>query len=173
MREDIIKLIEENERKGDFSYARVTDDMIQEAEKILGVKLPDQYVEFLKKYGQGSLSGLRETLGVAADGRMTFVETTLRFRKLENLPDNMIVIEYDDYTDGGDDEYYVNDYLMCMDCDTGKVYTWAFWREPRIVVEAHSYDLFENFENFEDFLIEQLEYNANPSEWGAWGGNYF
>lgn len=172
MREEIVKMIEQHEHKGAFSYARVTDDMIQEAEKILGVKLPDQYVEFLKKYGQGGLSCLSETLGVDSNGRMMFVETTLKLREAVNLPENMVVIEYDyayaiddidkliDYLneveDDDLDEY--GDYFMCMDCNTGKVYTWGFWCEPSINEDNE----YENFENLEEFLIYQIEGYLNP-----------
>ena len=43
-----LNTIKKYEVKGDFNYASVTDDMISDAEEILGVKLPNQYVDYIK-----------------------------------------------------------------------------------------------------------------------------
>lgn len=69
MNESILKTIKKYEVKGDFNYASVTDDMISEAEDKLGVKLPDQYVDYIKMFGHGGIAGL-EIIGVGLTGRM-------------------------------------------------------------------------------------------------------
>ena len=53
MNNQILDLIKKYEQPGDFNYANVSDEMINNAEATLGVKLPDQYVEFLKRFGHG------------------------------------------------------------------------------------------------------------------------
>ena len=112
MNEIILNTIKKYEEKGDFNYASVTDKMIEDAEKQLGVKLPEQYIEYIKKFGHGGIAGL-EIIGVGLTGRMLFVESTLEYRA-EELPDNLVVIEN------------VDEWLMCLDCNTGKVVSWDF-----------------------------------------------
>ena len=58
MNDIVIEAIRKYKIKGDFNYASVTDDMISEAEDKLGVKLPDQYIEYIKMFGHGGIAGL-------------------------------------------------------------------------------------------------------------------
>ena len=62
MNDIILNTIKKYEVKGDFNYASVTDDMISDAEEILGVKLPNQYVDYIKMFGHGGIAGV-EILG--------------------------------------------------------------------------------------------------------------
>ena len=112
MNDIILNTIKKYEVKGDFNYASVTDDMISDAEEILGVKLPNQYVDYIKMFGHGGIAGV-EILGVGLTGKMIFVESTLEYRA-DELPGNLVVIEN------------VDEWLMCLDCDTGKVVSWDF-----------------------------------------------
>ena len=57
MNDIILNTIKKYEVKGDFNYASVTDDMISDAEEILGVKLPNQYVDYSKMFGHGGIAG--------------------------------------------------------------------------------------------------------------------
>ena len=75
--------------------------MLASAQRLLGVTIPQQYVEFLDEYGHGGVGGV-EILGVGPTGTMLFLEATLRYRKY-GLPNNLLVIE---------------------DCDTGEVVSW-------------------------------------------------
>ena len=104
MNDIILNTIKKYEVKGDFNYASVTDDMISDAEEILGVKLPNQYVDYIKMFGHGGIAGV-EILGVGLTGKMIFVESTLEYRA-DELPGNLVVIEN------------VDEWLMCLDCDT-------------------------------------------------------
>lgn len=131
MNEIILNTIKKYEEKGDFNYASVTDKMIEDAEKQLGVKLPEQYIEYIKKFGHGGIAGL-EIIGVGLTGRMLFVDSTLEYRA-EELPDNLVVIEN------------VDEWLMCLDCNTGKVVSWDF-----------SGYIKDEYDSFDDYLIDQM-----------------
>ena len=131
MNEIILNTIKKYEEKGDFNYASVTDKMIEDAEKQLGVKLPEQYIEYIKKFGHGGIAGL-EIIGVGLTGRMLFVESTLEYRT-EELSDNLVVIEN------------VDEWLMCLDCNTGKVVSWDF-----------SGYIKDEYDSFDDYLIDQM-----------------
>lgn len=131
MNQIIIDTIKQYEQNGDFNYATVTDIMIAEAEKKLNVKLPEQYIAFLKQYGHGGIAGI-ETIGVGLTGRMIFVEITLDYRK-DDLPDNLVVIEN------------VDEYLTCIDCNTEKIVSWDF-----------SGYIKEDYNSFDEYLICQM-----------------
>ena len=131
MNDSILKTIKKYEVKGDFNYASVTDDMISEAEDKLGVKLPDQYVDYIKMFGHGGIAGL-EILGVGLTGRMIFVDSTLEYRA-DELPENLVVIEN------------VDEWLMCLDCNTEKVVSWDFTGYIK-----------EEYDSFDEYLIDQM-----------------
>ncbi|MCR5225879.1 MAG: SMI1/KNR4 family protein [Eubacterium sp.] len=131
MNDSILKTIKKYEIKGDFNYASVTDDMILEAEDKLGVKLPDQYVDYIKMFGHGGIAGL-EILGVGLTGRMIFVDSTLEYRA-DELPENLVVIEN------------VDEWLMCLDCNTGKVISWDFTGYIK-----------DEYDSFDEYLIDQM-----------------
>ena len=131
MNDIILNTIKKYEVKGDFNYASVTDDMISDAEEILGVKLPNQYVDYIKMFGHGGIVGV-EILGVGLTGKMIFVESTLEYRA-DELPGNLVVIEN------------VDEWLMCLDCDTGKVVSWDFTGYIK-----------EEYDSFDDYLMDQM-----------------
>ena len=131
MNDIILNTIKKYEVKGDFNYASVTDDMISDAEEILGVKLPNQYVDYIKMFGHGGIAGV-EILGVGLTGKKIFVESTLEYRA-DDLPGNLVVIEN------------VDEWLMCLDCDTGKVVSWDFTGYMK-----------EEYDSFDDYLMDQM-----------------
>ena len=131
MNQTIIDLISKYEVKGDFNYATVTDDMIAEAEKSLGLKIPDQFVEYVKLYGYGGIGGIG-VLGVGLDGSIVFRDVTLEYRE-EGLPLNYIVIEN------------VDEWLECIDCDTGKIVSWDMGGGVQ-----------EDFDCFDDYILSQM-----------------
>lgn len=125
---DTIKLYEQ---PNDFTHATVTDDMIRSAESILNIKLPDQYVSFLKMFGHGGIGGL-EVMGFGLTGRMGFVDATMDYRE-EGMPGNLVAIEN------------VDEWLTCIDCNTGKIVSWDF-----------SGYIKEDYDCFDDYLIDQM-----------------
>lgn len=131
MNKQIEEIIKSYEKAGDFNYASVTDDVILSAEKILKLKLPDQYVDYIKKYGHGGICGL-EIIGVGLTGKMIFVDTTLEYRK-EGLPNNLVVVEN------------VDEWLTCIDCNNGKIVTWDFTGYIK-----------DDYDCFDDYLLDQI-----------------
>ena len=131
MNTQILETIQKYEEPGDFTHAVVTDEMIATAENALGVKLPQQYLDFLKMYGHGGIGGI-ETLGIGLTGRMIFVDTTMDYRD-EELPSNLVVIEN------------VDEWLTCIDCNTGKIVSWDFTGYIK-----------EDYSCFDDYLIDQM-----------------
>lgn len=131
MNERILETINKYEEPGDFTYATVTDEMIATAEKILNVTLPKQYIVFLKRFGHGGIGGI-EVMGFGLTGRMIFVDTTMDYRK-DDLPENLVVIEN------------VDEWLSCIDCNTGKIVSWDF-----------SGYIKEDYDCFDDYLIDQM-----------------
>lgn len=84
--------------------------MLASAQRLPGVTITQQYVEFLDEYGHGDVGGV-EILGVGLTSTTLFLEATLRHRKY-GLPNNLLVIEnYDEWQE-------------CIDCDTGEVVSW-------------------------------------------------
>ncbi len=106
--------------------------MISDAEHILNVKLPEQYISFLKLFGHGGIGGI-ETLGIGKTGRFIFADMTMDYRE-EDLPANLVVIEN------------VDEWLNCIDCNTEKIVSWDF-----------SGYIKEDYECFDDYLIDQME----------------
>lgn len=128
----IIETINKYEQPGDFTHFAVTDKMIKSAEDALSVKLPEQYIIFLKMYGHGGIGGI-EVMGFGLTGRMIFVDTTLDYRN-EELPGNLVVIEN------------VDEWLTCIDCNTGKIVSWDF-----------SGYIKEDYPCFDDYLLDQMK----------------
>ena len=131
MNTQLLDIIKKYEQPGDFNHATVTDEMIENAEELLGVKLPKQYVDFLKMFGHGGIGGI-EIIGIGLTGRLIFVEMTLDYRD-EGLPNNLVVIEN------------VDEWIDCIDCNTGKVVSWDFTGYIK-----------EDYSCFDDYLMDQM-----------------
>jgi hypothetical protein len=131
MNTQILDIIKKYEQPGDFNYASVTDEMLENAEKVLGLKLPNQYVDFLKMFGHGGIGGI-EIIGIGLTGKLIFVERTLDYRD-EGLPNNLVVIEN------------VDEWIDCIDCNTGKVVSW----------DSTGY-IKEDSSCFDDYLMDQM-----------------
>lgn len=131
MNQTILNLINKYEQPGDFNHATVTEDIIHTAENELGVKLPEQYKEFIINYGHGGIGGM-EILGMGLTGRLIFVDTTVDYRK-DELPENLVVIEI------------VDEYLTCLDCNTEKVVSWDYTGYIK-----------EDYDSFDDYLLDQM-----------------
>ncbi|MBQ7501500.1 SMI1/KNR4 family protein [bacterium] len=130
MTEKIRNLIKKYEVKGDFTHAEVSDAVIAAAEQTLNVKLPQQYIAFLKEFGHGGIGGI-DTLGVGLTGRMIFLETTLEYRRY-GLPQSFVVIENCD------------EWLYCIDCSSYKVVSWE---------DGYAED---EYGSFDDYLAERI-----------------
>ena len=92
MKNEIIEIIENNEEVfGDAFLMRFpTDEELADAEKVLGLEIPEEYVWFLKTYGHGGF--FFEFLGYGLNGNAIFVTKTLHEREF-GLPKELLVIE--------------------------------------------------------------------------------
>lgn len=107
------ELIRRYEECYDFTHTKVTDQMIKDAETELHVHLPESYVRFLKKYGQGGFL-VFAVLGYREDGAPVFVDATEDYRLQFGLPVDLIVIE--EAAHG----------LYCIQQKNGKIIYWPY-----------------------------------------------
>lgn len=132
MNDKIKALICQYEEAGDFTYAKVNEIEMANAEKELKGKIPEQYKDFLELFGHGGICGVC-TDGVGLDGSYVFLDNTLKYRG-EGLPDNYIVIEN------------ANEWVYCIDMETGKVISW----------DMSGY-IKEEYDSFDEYLLDQME----------------
>jgi len=132
MGNELYALIRKHESKGDFTHAVVTEKMLNEAEKNLGVILPKEYRDFLKEFGHGGIGGI-EVLGVGKNSALIFEKETLKYRTY-GLFHQLVVIENCD------------EWLYCIDALNGKVVMWS----------KGDVEYSEAFENFEVYLYDRV-----------------
>lgn len=132
MNAQIRALIAQHEQDALFTRVAPTEEMLTSAQRLLGVTIPQQFVEYLNEYSYGGVGGV-EILGVGLTGTMLFVDTTLRYRKY-GLPHNLLAVENCD------------EWLYCLDCDTGEVVSWS-------QVDG----VLPGYPSFDDFLLQDLE----------------
>lgn len=132
MKEEIQKLIEEYSEDAIFTGKISSDDIIKSAITELGVNIPDDYVWFLKNYGQGGIGGV-EILGISKINKVMFKDKTLEYRNY-GLSNNLIVVENCD------------EWLYCIDVNTKKVVAW----------DRINGVLGERYSTFLEFLINRF-----------------
>lgn len=110
MNDQIRALIAQHERDALFTRVAPTEEMLASAQRLLGVAIPQQFVDYLREYSHGGVGGV-EILGIGLDQSVAFLEATLWHRKY-GLPSNLLVIENCD------------EWQECIDCDTGEVVSW-------------------------------------------------
>ena len=132
MNDQIRALIAQHEEDAHFTRVAPTEEMLESAQRLLGVTIPQQFIDYLMEYSHGGVSGV-EVLGVGLTGTILFLEVTLRNRKY-GLPSNLIVIENCD------------EWQECIDCDTGEVVSW----DP---IEGAIVD----YPDFDSFLLDRTQ----------------
>ncbi|MDO4634047.1 MAG: SMI1/KNR4 family protein [Eubacteriales bacterium] len=131
MTKKILETIKKYEKKGDFNYAESTDAVLTEAQKRLGIMLPEQFIDYVKMFGSGGIGGI-SILGIGLDGSIMFEEETRDYRQY-GLPENLVVIEN------------IDEWLNCIDCTTGKIVSWD-----------QSGFVKEESDCFDDYLMQQM-----------------
>jgi hypothetical protein len=87
-----------------FFKGQIKESVIDEAEKILSVKMPPSYRLFLRELGAGSFNG-KEFYGITKESNMhegsvpNGIWYTLEERSTGNLPDQMIVVGANDFNE--------------------------------------------------------------------------
>lgn len=70
-----------------------TTSQIKEAQNVLGLTFPDEYIDYVKEYGAISFYGT-EWMGINVDGYLNVVDATKQERELnESFPMDCFVIE--------------------------------------------------------------------------------
>ncbi|WNS43285.1 SMI1/KNR4 family protein [Paenibacillus sp. MMS20-IR301] len=134
MNQEIIKMIEEHGEEKDF-FGGTSEQIIANSEKILNLKFPQKYREFLKQYGSGGICGV-EILGVEGDFGASVVKATERWREM-GLDMGLIVIE-----DSGE-------FVRCMysaDFNDERVFSWN-----------RGGGLSERYDTFDDYTIDMFQ----------------
>ena len=132
MNTQIRALIAQHEQAGDFTHVAPSEEMLASAQRLLGITIPQQFVEFLQEYSYGGIGGVT-ILGIGLDGSMAFLEVTLDYRKY-GLPYNLLAVENCD------------EWLWCLDCDTEEVVSWS-------QVDG----VLPGYPSFDFFLLQDLE----------------
>ena len=135
MKEAISKLIEANSEIFENAFLKrfPTDEELSKAESILGLKLPEEYVWFLKTYGHGGF--FFEFLGYGLNGAALFANKTLKEREA-GLPQELLVIEDCD------------EFVECIDTISGEIVSWSRFDKAGIVKIA---------DNFYEHFVDKLE----------------
>lgn len=85
----------------------VSRELVCKLEKDLGVTLPASYIEFLRNFGEGGLSGTY-TFGIEDEDFASAWVDTMKYRKELHLPEQYVVIARIKKEDG-------EHYLVCLD----------------------------------------------------------
>jgi len=88
MNDRLTNLIAQYEQEGDFTHKAPTKDMLVAAERLLGVTIPQQFVEFLHEYSYGGIGGVT-ILGTGLDGSMAFLEVRWEARVYSRVQTGM------------------------------------------------------------------------------------
>jgi len=125
-REEIVEIINAHQYMFDKAFVthKATDEDIKEAEKILGIKIPADYVWYLKTFGHGGC--MFEFMGVGLNGRIIFAEETLKERE-NGLPNNLLIFQ-------NCDEFY-----DCINVDDGSIVTWSEYDNAGIIEVADDF----------------------------------
>ena len=132
MNSQIRELIEKYEDDKDYTKMPLTEEIEERVKKELGVTLPKQYQDYLNEYSHGGIAGV-DILGIGLEGSVIFLDVTKDYRE-EGLPDNFVAIENCD------------EWLYCLNCDTGEVYYWDWFGNER-----------KEFDSFDEFLLSEYK----------------
>lgn len=132
MVKELYTIIKQHESMGDFTHAHITDEMLDEAEKRMNVKFPEEYRQFLREFGHGGIGGI-EVLGVGKNGSLLFEKVTLEYRAY-GLPQELFVIEN------------CGEWQYCINSDNGKVVMWS----------RGDFEYSEAYDDFEAYLYDRV-----------------
>lgn len=142
MKNKITEIIESNEEvfEDAFLMKFPTDDELADAEKVLGFKIPEEYIWFLKTYGHGGF--FFGFLGYGLNGNAVFVNKTLHEREF-GLPKEMLVIEDCD------------EYVHCIDTISKEIVSWSKNDKDGVIKVAD--DFYRHFLDNIDNAIENFD----------------
>lgn len=138
MNKKILKMVEEYEEDNDF-FGPVDESEIKRVEEVLKITLPNQYREFIMRYGSGGICGV-VVEGIEGALGSSMMQTTERYRNLGLEKDNIVIFDASEYV-----------MCMCIANNNSKVYTW--YRGEKVLHEC--YGTFDEF--LEDYFQEGID----------------
>lgn len=140
MNQKIANMIAEYQEDKDF-YGRIKDVGINKIEEELGLKIPEQYRDFILEIGSGGICGV-DIEGIEGELGSSMLQASKKYHE-HGLAQKYIVV------------YNLGEFVMCMDTDyTGeesKVYSWERTRD----VPEVRYETFDDF--LEDYFQEAID----------------
>ncbi|MBC1801200.1 SMI1/KNR4 family protein [Listeria booriae] len=136
MNQKITNMIEAYQEDKDF-FGAIKNEDINKVEKELAIKIPEQYSDFILKYGSGGICGV-DIEGIEGELGSSMLQATKRYREL-GLGNEYIVV------------YDLGEYVLCMNTsdteEDSKVYSW----------ERTSKKLESRYDSFDDFLEDYFQ----------------
>lgn len=140
MNKEIKELITNIEEES-IIFGGISENKINEIEKILNIKLSLSYREFLNNYGGGIFAGV-EVYGANPNidiEESSCIKNTCYFRENEDMPLNLLVIEV------------VGEYVYCLksvkEDDESEVYVWDSLSKKEKTSE---------YSNFNEYLYKRI-----------------
>lgn len=119
----------------------VTDEGIEEAQKQLGIRFPNDYISFIKEYGEAGIPGAY-ILGINGN-YYTVVKNTERFRGQCHIPKEYIVVKK------GSDESKA--WLICL--DTSRMRNGLC---PAVWFDRNTSEITEYAESFDELMDKEM-----------------
>lgn len=147
--EKAFKIIENDPFDDAYFVGPKSENLILEVEKVLNLKLPTDFIKFIKNYGAGSILG-NEFYGVIDDNFYdssipNFVWLTLQSRKEYDFPENFAVV-----AESVEGNYIILD-CSSYDEETNLVLEWI----PSLPIEIQEMNVVAK--SYAQFLFETLQ----------------
>lgn len=119
----------------------VTEEGLEEAQQLLGLRFPDDYISFIKEYGEGGIPG---TYIFGIDGDFyTVVKYTKEFREKYQFPKDYIVV-----TKGSDAK---KSWVICL--DTSRMKDGIC---PAVWFDRKTFEITEYAESFDEVVDKEM-----------------
>ena len=134
-------IIDELKKKSNFYCEKgASIDMIEKAERALGLKFDDDYKTYLQQFGSVSCGG-HELTGISMDIELDVVKVTLKnLENNKNVKDSLYVIE-ETHIDG----------IVIWQSENGMVFKTEYKESPQILFKSLM-EYVSSFENNEDTI---------------------
>lgn len=143
--EELLNLTEK--RCGSFWKSGVDEYIINNVEKKLNVLFPFSYKQFLKRFGEGGISG-SYIFGISNENFSSTLKKTLLYREEYNIPNEWVVIGYAKRS--------WEEYLVCLDTERN------INEECPVIkydlIDQESEDFKKDFDEYFNYILE-VHYN--------------
>lgn len=140
--EKLLKLTEE--KCGSLWEDGASENLIKEVERKLNVLFPSSYINFLKRFGEGGITG-SYIYGISDENFSSVLNETLLYREQYDMPNEWIVIA------AGRSSW--EEYLVCL--DTKRIVNEEC---PVIKYDLIDKEVEEFKDNFDEYFNDDLEF---------------